>query len=372
MDDPIINSACANLQAILQFSPEDKIVWMPAQYKVAVERLKLLFYQIAMLGGEALLQKYVESFSEIKTPEVIGFVYQCSLCVRRIKSEFCNTGVAMRFCPDLECRGEIQSMPVHTFRNVVHIRLFNTETFVPSYFELCDLEDTFYNSAAGAWDRICAVRRAWQKEKRDFFRRKKIKFDTPARAAKSISLLAINAYYLTIKKIKNSSEPILSIIQCDDLFKDVVRVVIERFGFNFHQNTLSEYIKGPEAIELKIEDNRLRLIVTWAAGLYGVYELQAFHDRPPLSCRGEFMRKLLDNPGMEIDCQEASGGNAEKYLKSAKIKDVLDQLFIDKKKGCSATLRSVRVTMEEQEDSVLQSLQNYLKTLKFVEWRKKI
>ena len=374
LDSPIIKERCMALESILKFDAEDGRIWvMPAQYKIAFEHLKALCYAVARIKKE-LVAVYAESFSyitEYLDNHEANTTYQCNDCFKLIAKQALHAmgysvdeGKSEPLCPKCGCH--LQKQPNGIPHQVPHIRLFNKKTFVPSFFKLVNILESFSNSAAGAWDVLCSIEWSCDIDNREYFR-KNLYHDNPKACERSVKLLNLNLVRKQVGAIKKKQEEkayLLSREYIDSCLSIVTSKLYEKINIEEMPS-----MHGPEVIEIDFGFSvDLKLIITWAPGIQEICLMNSFQNEGDFRCR--FFKDLLSNPGV-FTCLTSGKLNAKKYLREAGIDKVLRDILLSNADKNGATLKNKRSELHQLPASRLEELRAYLQEKKFrtIGWR---
>jgi len=326
LDAPGIEAAWLALELILDPKTENKKVCvMPEQYIVAFQYLTNFYYAIIRLGRKDLIEDYIG-----------------------------------------ECAYDFKKY----WDSDIH---FNKSSFVPSYFELCEINEVFLRSAFRAWDKLYSIEWGWSANRRDYFRKKKLHYNNDKAAARSSKLLNANGYWYEVKVVKERRK---STLFTREYLTDYVNLVTREIDAKLIEFIVDDVVCLPEAIRLSLENYKeLRLIVQWTEGLCEVKDLHTFHYSDPddySNVRYDFLKNMIQKPGVIIKIDPVSGAKATKYLRDIGLYGVLDTLFVVSKRGDKAGLISDQIDLEGQPETVICDLRNHLQTVETFEWRKKI
>ncbi len=282
LNNPLIQKKCKALDSILAFAPEEDRVWaLPPQQDIAFERFKDLFYGIVEAKGEALIEPYGASFlhsREYIIKERGETNYQCNDClvVIRAKVGRAINQHATKLCPG--CGNMLQSVPDYILGEMTVIEYFNEKTFVPSFFELRDLNNFFWNGPAGAWAVLCGIEWCWDIKNRDYFR-KGLTYKTPQECRRSVNLLNLQHMRAEVRTIKKNGPERPSTLSRKKIDAYVTVLINKVYGECCFEDIPT--LSGPEAVELELSPETfgdLRLKITWGPGITEICLLHSFHD----------------------------------------------------------------------------------------------
>jgi len=252
--------------------------------------------------------------------------------------------------------------------------LFNKK-FVPSFLEMQDCVERFYQSNAGAWNVLTRFKSDWSMNRRDFFRKKFLDYSNSIERERSRQLLELQSSWHDVRAIKNFNKKdcaeetnpekaclVYFALECDKRLQEQVKRVV---------NSLVGGVKRlskPQCVFLILEDDiHLRLVVRWMDTSYEIKHLHSFQDSSD-NIRMQFLKNLIYNSGkwQEIGC--VSGASVEKYLASYGLVGVLAELFV-LGKGVNKAKLCVKVALRNKSELNF-ALISFIKSLKTVRWTK--
>lgn len=248
-------------------------------------------------------------------------------------------------------------------------KIISTFNFAPSIVELKEIENAYKNQITWvAWDFLTLVEWCWNTPF-SFFNDKTLSFKDHKDTNLSEYWLMLHGYWVEINELKKANKsrnkiaPFFDKARFITYIKLILNEIILEQAINYEQDDKAESeIISPYSVAFRLDYNKLVLDVKWFEDIDHVtYMVHSFQEEsgPHL-----FISQLLEIPigqKANVPSDKVSGGSSVKYLENMKINGILRQLFFDKTRTKSVSMKTKSIKGSDLSKSDCENLRSFIK-----------